>query len=111
MSLPLGSRWWLHQKGQPARCNYLIASRDGRCHNMATQSGFCRFHLRKQKRGEFLVSAWGIHSQQGLLITCDSRKSAEELLDPGETLVHVQARCIPAKPQSVAKARQKGCHE
>ena len=51
------------------------------------------------KRKPFVVSGWGIYSGQKLLITCDSRASAEELLDPGETLVHVRAKCVPAKPR------------
>jgi hypothetical protein len=44
-----------------------------------------------------MVSGWGIYSGQKLLITCDSRASAEELLDPDETLVHVRAKCVPVK--------------
>ena len=51
------------------------------------------------KRKPFVVSGWGIYSGQKLLITCDSRASAEELLDPGETLVHVREKCVPAKPR------------
>lgn len=49
------------------------------------------------KRKPFVVSGWGIYSGQKLLITCDSRASAEELLDPDETLVHVRAKCVPVK--------------
>lgn len=47
--------------------------------------------------GEFTVKAWGIYTKQKLLITCDSRASAEELLDPDETLVRVVAKCVPVK--------------
>ena len=53
--------------------------------------------LSKAVRGEFSISAWGIYTKQKLLITCDSRASAESLLDPDETLVRVVARCTPAK--------------
>jgi hypothetical protein len=57
----------------------------------------CKIHLRKARRGEFSISAWGIHTKHKLLITCDSRASAEALLDPDETLVRVVARCVPVR--------------
>jgi len=100
MSCPLGSRWWLTQKGQPARCTAPVESRaDGRCHNLAHVDRICKIHLRKAGRGEFSISAWGIHTKHKLLITCDSRASAEALLDPDEMLVRVVARCVPARPR------------
>ena len=98
MSLSLSSRWWLYQKGQPARCTHPVASRsDGRCHNCVHQDGLCKIHLRAKGRGEFTVKAWGIYTGQKLLITCDSRASAEELLEPDETLVRVLAKCVTVK--------------
>ena len=98
MACPLGSRWRLNQKGQPARCVAPVESRaDGRCHNLAHTERLCKIHLRKAGRGEFSISAWGIYTKQKLLITCDSRASAVALLDPDETLVRVVARCVPAK--------------
>jgi hypothetical protein len=56
-------------------------------------------HTRRTPRSgsTFTVKAWGIHTRQRLLITCDSRESAEALLDPDETLVRVTAVCRPVK--------------
>ena len=50
-----------------------------------------------QPAPSFTIKAWGIHTRQRLLITCDSRKSAEALLDPDETLIRVTAVCRPVK--------------
>ena len=63
----------------------------------STKTGSARSTRGRLGRGEFSVSAWGIYTKQKLLITCDSRASAEALLDPDETLVRVVARCTPAK--------------
>ena len=86
--------WWLLPAGQHARCRGPSPNRsDNRCHNLALCDGLCKTHLR---RG-FTISAWGVYTKQNLLITCDSRESAETLLDPDETLVRVVAKCVPAK--------------
>jgi hypothetical protein len=59
------------------------------------------------KNNPFFIRAWGIHTSHKLLITCDSRASAEDLLDPDETLVRVVAKCTPVTSKK-AQAKERG---